>query len=180
MEKRDIRAQIREKRKALSEAFIKEQSRNICKKIAASKEYQNAETVFAYMALPGEVDLSGLILQALKDHKKVAIPKVHKDIMEFYEITSLSDVEEGSFHVLEPVSTTRMIPENTLFLMPGVAFDKRSYRVGYGKGYYDKYLTKYFCKNRMGVAFQFQIYEEVPADSFDIPAGKVITEGGFI
>lgn len=156
-----------------------ENSKKIAEKVIAHPKYQKAELVFAYIDAKGEVITKDMIEHAWANGKKVAVPKVHGDIMEFYLIESYNDLEAGYFGIMEPKMSCEkitVITENSVVLMPGVAFDRMGNRIGYGKGYYDKYFTKYPELYKIAIAFSMQIVPEIPADEFDIKAQCVITE----
>ena len=107
-------------------------------------------------SLPKEVETLSLIQELLKT-KRVCVPKVNQDTMDFYEIDSLDDLKEGYFHVLEPTTTALILPEDIdCMLVPMLAFDKQKYRVGYGKGFYDKYFARGYHGYKLGLAFSFQ------------------------
>lgn len=177
--KSESRKQILALRKAVPDELLKENSAKITEKVIAHPEYQQAKLVFAYVDAKGEVKTDGIIQHAWANRKKIAVPKVHGDIMEFYQITSYDDLEEGYFGIMEPKGSCKEvteIPENSVVIMPGVAFDKKGNRIGYGKGYYDKYFGKYPGLYKIAIAFSLQIVEAIEADEFDVKADCVITE----
>jgi len=164
-------------------------SQRICKEIIASEEYKAASEIYAYMALSDEVDLTDVIKQAIKDGKRVALPKIiskEDGIMEFYYLDAQKSLVEqtsvGAFGILEPDETLPASPNpdsHTLILVPGRAFTKGGARLGRGKGYYDRYLAKEIVglsptMTRLpnvtvaGVCFGFQVLAEVPTDLNDI------------
>ena len=130
-----------------------------------SDEYKRAETIFSYYPLGNEVNCNPIIERALKDGKRVVLPRTGCDCrMEFYEITGLADVEEGNFHVMEPKDGCKQfLPEqcgSMLALVPGVVFDRFGNRYGYGKGYYDRYFARFPQLVRMALAYSEQLSEE--------------------
>jgi 5-formyltetrahydrofolate cyclo-ligase len=162
------------------------QSQGTCRKIVGSEEYSAASEVFAYMALPDEVDLSEVIKQALKDGKKVALPKIlsqDEGIMEFFYLDPQKTLSEqtgdGAYGILEPDETLPAAPDpalRTLILVPGRAFTKDGERLGRGKGYYDRYLKKRLPNVTVaGVCFSFQVLPEVPTDLNDVKMDVVFT-----
>lgn len=156
-----------------------EKSRKITEKIIAHPEYEKAELIFCYIDAKGEVKTKDIIEDAWTNRKEVAVPKVHGDIMEFYKISSFEDLEEGCFGIMEPkMNCTKVteIPQKSVVIMPGVAFDRKGTRIGYGKGYYDKYFTKYPGLYKIAVAFGIQIVPEIPTDEFDVKVQYVMTE----
>ena len=156
------------------------QSRMICQMIIESEEYKSASEIYAYMALPDEVDLTDVIKQALLDGKKVALPKIiskNDGIMEFFYLDTLKTLAQqtsnGAYGILEPDEKLPAIPDSalkTLILVPGRAFTKDGDRLGRGKGYYDRFLAKNRLPNITvaGVCFDFQVLPELPTDPNDV------------
>lgn len=182
--KQDLRRIVRERRRHCSEADLAGMSRQITERILALEEYRNAGVVFAYMDLPGEVQTRELIRSCLKDGKKVAIPKVwsgNEPKMKFYEITGFDHLIPGMMQIPEP--DPRCCPcldeeEKALVIMPGVAFDLDLNRIGYGAGFYDRYLHKHTEHVTAAVAFDFQIFDEVPCEETDVRTQILVTPGG--
>ena len=186
MEKNEIRKLIKT-RLSSPAVSLEKQSLIVKEKICNSSEYKSASLIFAYMALPDELDLTPLIEQAFKDGKKVYIPRIISGTsdMDFYEAGSA--VSKGSFGILEPEPTEEKrfkkeeissYENKILVLVPGRAFTKGGGRVGRGKGFYDKYLRimKDTCPFKehlffAGVCFSEQIFEEgdIVLSSYDIP-----------
>ncbi|MBO4639342.1 MAG: 5-formyltetrahydrofolate cyclo-ligase [Treponema sp.] len=197
MSKSDIRKEIKELiNKNIS--TLANQSRMICQMIIESEEYKSASEIYAYMALPDEVDLTDVIKQALLDGKKVALPKIiskNDGIMEFFYLDTLKTLAQqtsnGAYGILEPDEKLPAIPDSalkTLILVPGRAFTKDGDRLGRGKGYYDRFLEKGLgmgpferlrdpgCEDKKrlpnitvaGVCFDFQVLPELPTDPNDV------------
>lgn len=136
--------------------------------------YQKSKMIGIYVSLPMEVNTIHLIQEALKTHC-VCVPKVEGTIMNFYEINSLDDLKEGSFHVLEPITDAYISPQKIdLMIVPLLAYDQELYRVGYGKGFYDKYFARDFCGYKLGLAFDFQYVEHIDRDQYDYPLDEII------
>jgi 5-formyltetrahydrofolate cyclo-ligase len=157
-------------------------SRIIHKKLCGTPEFRNAKTILFYASFDGEVDTFSMMKQALRLGKKVALPKIVEDRkkMMFCFIEDLeNDLAVGSYGILEP--TQKCPPlltqgEIDLVIVPGVAFDKKNYRLGRGGGYYDRFLKKLPSETpSFGLAFDFQIVGRLPAhQDFDIPVHRVI------
>lgn len=179
MEKRDIRKQILSLRKGLSKEVREEKSENICRRLYQMESLQQAKVVYGYMPIRGEVDIRPLLQRLLKEGKELALPRVCGDRMDFYQIVSFQDLEEGSFHVLEPKEYCRKIGADGFMLVPGVAFDKRGGRIGYGKGYYDKYFASHKQKlQKFGIGYTIQIIDTIPTTSLDMPLDGLVSEEG--
>ena len=140
-------------------------------------EYKKAKTVSFFVSFGSEVDTHDMIKEALKE-KEVCVPVVQGDYIALSKINGLGDLDkEGKYGILEPSSIIEIDKELVdLIIVPGVAFDKKGYRIGYGRGYYDK-LLKEFNGKTIGLAFSLQIVNKIPKEEHDIRVDKVITEG---
>lgn len=140
--------------------------------------YKEAALLLAYVDAKREVETRLLMQQAWKDGKKVAAPRVDGDgIMHYYYVESLEDLEPGSFGIMEPKKDCPLCEtEEGLLLMPGVAFDEKCHRVGYGGGYYDRYLEKHPGLVHIALAFEFQIFDAVPFEEHDILPEMIVTD----
>lgn len=127
-----------------------------------------------YMAMADEVQTSTLLAQCWERGIQTAVPKVEDGIIRFYFITSMEDVQEGHFHVMEPVTGKAAEAIDSL-VIPMVAFDEQGNRMGYGKGYYDRYL-KQFAGKRIGVAFAEQKAASLPTEAHDEIIELIVTE----
>ncbi len=178
MEKKEIRSYVIQERKKMSDADCKRLSAQICETIIAMPEFQQASCVCTYMDFNHEVMMKTLIEEAWKLGKRVAAPRVNGDTMDYFYIRSYEDVKPGCFHVPEPdaVNPLGEEDENALLIVPGVGFDRNRNRCGYGKGYYDKYLSAHPDHPTVAAAFEFQLVDEVPANQFDIKPQRLVTE----
>lgn len=176
MDKKEIREEVRRKRKTLNMEEWKMKSHQVCEKIWNLRAYQRADVVYAYMAKQGEVLLDELIQDAWQQGKQVAIPRVMGTEMEFYELDHMDDVIVSSMGIREPASSHVVHGKNSILLMPAIALDLQMHRVGQGGGYYDRYLERYPMPVKVGVAFDFQIYSRVPSEPFDVLVDTIVTE----
>ncbi len=176
--KSEIRKEVKAARAAATAEWITENSRKVCDAFLALPEYREAEVVFAYMDCKNEVAVTPVIEQCWKEGKQVVVPKVFGEIMRYYLITSYEDLEEGYFGIREPKHEllTEVVKENGLMILPGVAFDVHRHRVGYGGGFYDRYLEAHPQMKKIAFAFEFQVYDQVPFEVFDRQPEKIITE----
>lgn len=177
--KNDARKIAKEYRKKLSIDTVCQKSRIICDKIAQTLEFETSDTIYFYMSINNEVSLLPLFAKACEMKKAVAFPKVVGERMCFYRIGSLEELKEGYMGILEPDGTKEnMMCRDGMIIMPGLAFDKKCHRAGYGGGYYDRFLAENTDKKlyKTGVAFEGQIFESIQVQKFDISADMVVTE----
>ena len=177
-DKKTIRAMIRKKRKEISETYLHEASDAITKRLNALPSYRDAKVIYTYVGCKGEVATDRIIRNALVEGKKVAVPKVLGDVMEFYYIESLDELAPGCMDIPEPVpdEEKKAQEENAFMVLPGLAFSRDGGRVGFGGGYYDKYLAAHPNLVKTAVAFSWQILPEVPREENDIPVPVIVTE----
>ena len=176
-EKRLIRKQIFAARKQCSDAQVEEWSHQITDQVLKLSEFMKANHILAYADYNHEVITRYMIEQAWKDGKEVAVPKVFGKDMIFYKLTDFSQLESGYFGIPEPREDGETVSwEDAMMIMPGVAFDEKCDRVGYGGGFYDRFLEKHPGICRVAVGFSFQILPEVPTEPTDIRPQVVVTE----
>ena len=190
MDKRELRTMYIAKRQTIPTEIKQEKSRQILEKIVDLPEYTKAENILAYASRKGEVITDEIILDALSVGKNVFCPKVtdvSRSEMEFVKISSLEEMSEGNFGIREPEINEdseiakELDPENTLVIMPGAVFDRSLNRIGYGAGFYDRYLKKYPFYRTVAVCFECQISEEtIDAEENDIKPMKLVTEDEII
>ncbi|MCI8506372.1 MAG: glutamate-5-semialdehyde dehydrogenase [Lachnospiraceae bacterium] len=159
-------------------------SKQICSFVCALPEYREAEVIYCYVDYNHEVRTWPIMEQAVRDGKQVAVPRVDGETMEFYLIQGQEDLESGYSGILEPKQGLPAVSDGTdarkraLFLMPGVAFDRNHHRVGYGGGFYDRYLEAHPELVTAALAYECQIFATVPFEKFDILPQILITETG--
>ena len=152
----------------------------IAARLFALPAYQKAKTVLAYASLPDEVNTDVIIERALADGKTVAVPycEAEKGIMTFYTINSLSDLHSGSYGIREPQPRPSALLTDfcdALILVPALCFDANGYRLGYGGGYYDRFLEKHSFIS-VGLCYNSLIKNDLPKDKHDKSVSIVITE----
>jgi 5-formyltetrahydrofolate cyclo-ligase len=144
--------------------------------VIKSKEFNSSEIIGAYFAFGSEVMTDLIVAQAERLGKKVGLPSVEGDRITFYELSSNKYLVKGRFGIMEPLPYSPMAKVD-LLVVPCVAFDKKCYRLGYGKGYYDRLLSnkKIFS---IGLAYSLQLIENVPHDAHDRQLDAIATEDG--
>lgn len=175
MDKKQLRREIRDKKRAMTEAEIEEKSRCLGELFAQTQLYRDARTIYGYLPYNQEVRTVPMLARAMADGKRVAVPKVYGDEMKFIYIDDLSAVEKGYAGIPEPVADTPIADDETaLVLMPGLAFDKEGHRIGYGGGFYDKFLAQEPSHPTVALCYDFQMLPELQTEEFDIPVDVVL------
>ncbi|MBP3305073.1 MAG: 5-formyltetrahydrofolate cyclo-ligase [Oscillospiraceae bacterium] len=175
MDKAALRKSIRERKRAMTPAEIEEKSRILGEKFLSSEAYKNAAAVYGYLPYNQEVRTVPMLRQALADGKRVAVPKVYGDEMKFLYITDFDRVEKGYAGIPEPVDDGPVAEDPTaLVLMPGLAIDPEGHRIGYGGGFYDKFLAKEPRHPTLALCYDFQMLPKLETEEFDIPVDWVI------
>ncbi len=183
--KKKLRAELLESRSSIPEENRIRKNAIILEKLKSLPEWKQTEVIFTYVSFGNEVDTIDLIKECFKAGKKVAVPKVIDKInMEFYYILSLEELYTGVFGILEPkandgqkaeVSNIQIRP---LMVMPGLGFDKEGHRIGYGGGFYDRYLERHGAENfvKVCLAYEEQIRDIVVSENHDIIADMIISD----
>ena len=174
--KKDIRKVVFQRRKEATQDMIKEASHKIFEKIIELPEFKERDWLFAYVDFNNEVMTKELMAYAWSQGKRVAVPRVEGSEMVYYEITSFDQLQPGYYGIEEPQGCPEAECEEALLIVPGVAFDCKRHRVGYGGGFYDKYLSAHPGHASVAVAFEFQIFDKVPFEKLDILPKKIVTE----
>lgn len=178
--KTNLRAHYRQKREALTPEEKEARDVAVAETVRSLWQYRQNEWILTYVSTPIEVDTHRIIEQALADGKRVAVPRCVPNTrdMEFYEIRSLSELEKGTFGVLEPVPNDERLLRDLskgLCLIPAFCYDFAGYRLGYGKGYYDRFLAR-FEGNRIGICYSDCIRHHLPHGRFDRAAELIVTD----
>ena len=212
--KKQLRTKILQIRDALTEEQRQIDSAKITEKVLASEEYQNSKIILTYASFRSEVNTFLLMEQAIKDGKKVYVPRIEEEVqedgtrvksMEFYQILSTDELQEGYWGVPEPeaevermfsIGTNKtednilqeengisLVKSSLLIILPGAVFDKNGNRIGYGGGFYDRYLAGRdtgipVCN--MALAFDCQVVEQgmIPVEEHDVQVDVIVTEQG--
>ena len=177
MDKKALRAEIREKKRAMTEQQIVQTSDALARQFYAHPAYQNSKSIFGYLSYNQEVRTMPILEQAQRDGKRVAVPKVLGDEMIFIWLDDLRRVELGYCNIPEPMDNgPEAVDETALVLMPGLAFDPTGRRCGYGGGFYDRYLEAHPNHPLLALCYGFQLYDELETDPHDIPVDYVLSQ----
>lgn len=175
MDKKQLRASIREKKRAMTEAEIVSKSEALGEKFAEAELYRQAKTVYGYLPYNQEVRTVPMLQRALAEGKSVAVPKVFGDEMKFIYISDLSQVEKGYAGIPEPIADGPVADDKTaLVLMPGLAFDPQGHRIGYGGGFYDRFLELEPDHPTLALCYDFQMLPHLDTEEHDIPVDCVL------
>ncbi len=183
--KSKVRNAVLEKRNALPLIHIAQKSDYIQEIIINSKEFRIANVVGGYVSKGSEVRTQKILKSAIIDNKTLALPKIVNDRIIFRRVTSMdfqgNKLVTSRFGTKEPPNSANIVNNIDTLIVPGIAFDKQGYRLGYGKGFYDKYLARKKGLFTMGLAFEFQLLEnDLPHNDFDQKLNALITESRII
>ena len=175
MNKKEMRAIIRAKKRAMTETQIVSASRNLGVLFRESELYRNAKSIYGYLPYNQEVRTVEMLEAAIADGKRVAVPKCYGSEMRFIWMDDLSQVAPGYANIPEPIADGPIADDVTaLVLMPGMAFDPQGHRIGYGGGFYDRFLADEPNHPTLALCYGFQMVEHLETESFDIPVDQVL------
>ncbi|HTU59997.1 MAG TPA: 5-formyltetrahydrofolate cyclo-ligase, partial [Polyangiales bacterium] len=176
--KRELRSRMRSVRAVMPASAREERARAAVQRVIELAEYVGAQTIVGFSAIQKEIDPAALLAGARASGKRVGLPRVVEQVLELHEFRDVSELQEGSFGVLEPAADAPVIApaEVDLVIVPGLAFDARGHRLGYGRAFYDRLLPGMSKAFRLGFAYDFQVVMELPNDVHDIPMHAVATD----
>ena len=175
MNKKEVRAAIRAKKRAMTPEEIEERSAQLGELLAGSPAYREADTIYGYLPYNQEVRTVPMLGRALLEGKRVAVPKVYGEEMRFIYLADLSKVAKGYGGIPEPIEDGPVAEDaHALVLMPGLAFDRQGHRIGYGGGFYDKFLAREPEHPTIALCYDFQLLPELETEEFDIPVDTVL------
>lgn len=182
MEKKYLRARMLEKRKSLNLLEVQGRSHEIAQRLWLLPEYRQAKTVLAYLPVRQEIDTVPIIKTAWRQQKRILVPvcQAPDKRLILSHLQNLDQLEEGTFKIPEPKKEYICpvpSPEVDLVILPGVAFDRQGGRIGYGAGYFDRFLVtlRDDCPI-VALAYEFQLLPFVPAEKHDVPVDIIVTE----
>ena len=181
-EKNTLRAIYREKREALDAETRRPWDEAICAAVAASASFRYADIVLGYSPFGFEIDVTPLLLRTLEAGKRIALPRTYgKGLMNFHYVTSLDELESGAYGILEPREDAPLYEDvpATLCLVPGILFDRTGLRIGYGGGYYDRFLRDHEV-NTLGIIYRSFVLPSVPGGRYDRHVSAIATERGIL
>lgn len=177
--KKEIRAQMRKIRREMPEEVIRQKDRSIYEKLIAMDQYRRANTVVLYVSKELEVDTRQLMKKAWEDGKRVAVPRCIENtrLMNMHLIRSMDDLRVGAYGILEPDESLPILTQtkNAVCIVPAFCNDYRGYRVGYGGGYYDRYLSR-FEGVKIGVNYSECVRPRLIGGRYDVPIDILVTD----
>ncbi len=174
-EKQYIRKKIAALKKGITGEVSADLSKKIWNRLIQTDVFQKGKSIALYYAMDDEVQTSGLIEEWYKK-KKIVLPVVTGEDINFYAYAGKENMTKGALGISEPISSALISPENIdLFIVPGVAFDREGNRLGRGKGYYDRFLSV-IDKPTIGLCYDFQLLDQIPAEPHDKKMTMIITE----
>lgn len=175
MNKQELRRAIRERKRAMTEEEIVERSNALAEKFYNTPAYQAASTIYGYLPYNQEVRTVPMLQRALDEGKRVAVPKVYGEEMRFIYLEDLTQVSKGYAGIPEPIADAPVADDKrALVLMPGLAFDPQGHRIGYGGGFYDRFLAQEPHHPTLALCYEFQMQAHLDTEEFDIPVDTVL------
>ncbi|MBQ2855031.1 MAG: 5-formyltetrahydrofolate cyclo-ligase [Oscillospiraceae bacterium] len=173
--KQDLRSRIRRQKQAMSPEDVKIRSDALCRLVLNTEAYRRAKTIYGYLPFNQEVQLQPLLQQALRDSKQIALPKCYGREMRFILTEDLSRIQHRPIGAPEPIDDGPIARDpHGLVIVPGLIFDPRGYRIGYGGGYYDRFLSSEPEHPTIALCFDFQVLPRLEPEPHDIPVDTVL------
>ncbi len=180
--KKALRAAMKARLSLVPAEDAERASRGVLSQLEHLDQWNRAETVLAFLSMKDEIGTACILRQALAQGKALAVPKVVGDNLVFYQISDIEkDVVPGAFGILEPIpglsplDTQALSGQRALVLVPGLAFDKENFRLGRGKGFYDRFFAS--CGNslyKIGIGYSFQLVDQVSHEAHDLKLDAII------
>lgn len=172
-----LRSEMKKRRQSLSQDEIKQAGQLIARALDQLNPVREAKTIMCFQTIRNEVDLGLFMQEQLQKGKKILLPRVEEDCIVAVEWQGDAECRISSFGISEPIGEAYPAEEIDVVLVPGLVFDARGYRLGYGKGYYDRFLPQLRSNAfKCGVAYEFQIVDNVFPHEGDVPVHWIVTE----
>lgn len=184
--KSKIRKEINGIRDSTPDSELDEKSEKIGDNLYKTSEFMNAKTILFYVSTRSEVRTKQMIKDSMKLGKRIAVPStdMKKHMICSFELKDFeNELAPGAFGVLEPkkdVCNEVPIGEIDLIIVPGTAFDRKGDRIGYGRGFYDKLLSSLKDVKTIGLAYDFQVVQQIPEDEHDVKVDMIVTDSEII
>ena len=177
-EKNSLRIRMKEKRRQYSKEEQIAEAQKIAKQLISIPEIHKEQCFLLYSAKPPELSLDFFITWCLANEKEIYFPRVCGEEMDFFRIQSKEDFTAGYFGILEPKNYCEIFGgQKAICFVPGVAFDKKGNRIGYGRGYYDRYFRAHqiIQMKKIGISYDFQLVSEIESEDFDEKLDGLVT-----
>ncbi|MGI0072579.1 MAG: 5-formyltetrahydrofolate cyclo-ligase [Nitrosotalea sp.] len=175
VEKARLRKQLLDQRESLSLDFIRIASSKIQENLRKIDYYRSAKSIGAYFAIGSEVRTQDVLQEILNAGKELSLPRVEKKDLVFKKISDFSDLEVGNFSVMQPKERCETVKKLDVVLIPAIALTGEGYRLGYGFGYYDRYLHEKQSK-KIALSYLKQVVKSFPHDGHDVRMDCIVTE----
>lgn len=176
MDKKALRRELAAKKRSLTAEQIETASAALAERLFCHPLYQNAGAIYLYLSYNQEVRTEPIVRRARLDGKRIAAPRVLGETMEFFWLTPETKLELSGYGIPEPVNGERADDRTALVLMPGLAFDPAGNRLGYGGGFYDRFLAREPEHPTIALCYGFQLLPQLEVESHDRPVDAVISE----
>lgn len=173
--KQRLRTELKKRRAGLPESQRQQEETAILTTLLAEEALLNAHRVFCFISHGDEVDTHGLINELLRQGKRIVVPKILPGGMIAVPFSDWSDLEPGQLGIPTPVSSRECRDRIDACITPGLAFTESGKRLGYGRGYYDHWFAGHPVEHRIGIAYDCQVVDELPADERDVPVTLLVT-----
>ncbi len=175
--KSETRKMLKSARAKLPETTRMAYANSITEQVLKLDEIRNAETIFIYISFASEVHTHALIKALLDAGKTLAVPRiVNSDYMQAETFSSWEDLVPGELGILNPTDSTPCDGSFDVAIIPGLGFTLSGHRMGFGRGYYDKWFSQNKVRHKIALAFELQLVDEIPVEDTDVPMEKIITE----
>lgn len=170
-----MRTEVRRRKRAMTQQEILERSEDLARQFLETEQYRSARSIYGYLPFNQEVRTRPILEQALRDGKRVALPKCFGKEMRFIWVEGFDHLEVSAFGAPQPAADGPAADDSSaLVLMPGLVFDRAGNRVGYGGGFYDRFLAREPLHSTVALCYDFQLVERLECDEFDIPVDLVL------
>ena len=175
--KSQYREQLKARRAALTGQERALKSREIIKNVLSLSELEECNSVFCFVSYGTEVQTHTLIERLVEQHRKIAVPSiVNKNQMLAREFDGWESLEKDKLGILSPAPSAAQVNSVDITLTPGLGFTPRGHRIGYGRGYYDRWFSKHLAGVKIALAYDVQVCEELPVDDYDVKVDIIVTE----
>jgi 5-formyltetrahydrofolate cyclo-ligase len=179
IQKAALRKHLLEKRDAISADLREISSDKICQNLKQIDLFNSSQNIASYFPIGSEVNTNHIMLDILEQGKNLLLPKVIEDNLEFYAVPNLEQLEKGSFDIMEPKDSCKKAERIDCVLVPTVGISKSGTRLGYGNGYYDKFLSTTNAV-KISLTYSKQIVKSIPSNTYDIKIDWIVTENKII